>query len=192
MLGGIALALIRRPPVSFYSGPEPPKPHTGRRVVVIGGGFGGLQAVNKLRKHDDVDVTLIDRRNFHLFQPLVYQVATGALSPGEVATPLRSIFKRSAERARAARRGRARSTSTRRVVACSRRCRTCRPPRSPYDTLLVAGGLEVLLLRPRRVGRRTRRSSSRWSARSTCAGGSCAAFEAAELEADPEKRAERG
>jgi NADH dehydrogenase len=58
----------------------------------VGGGFGGLQAVRKLR-HAQVDVTLIDRRNFHLFQPLVYQVATGALSAGEISSPLRGIFK---------------------------------------------------------------------------------------------------
>ena len=63
------------------------------RVVVIGGGFGGLQAALKLAKLP-VDVTLIDRRNFHLFQPLAYQVATGALSPGEIAYPLRRIFRR--------------------------------------------------------------------------------------------------
>jgi NADH:quinone reductase (non-electrogenic) len=62
-------------------------------VVVVGGGFGGLQAVSKLRRAP-VDVTLVDRRNFHLFQPLTYQVATGALSPGEIAYPLRAIFKR--------------------------------------------------------------------------------------------------
>jgi NADH:ubiquinone reductase (H+-translocating) len=61
--------------------------------VVVGGGFGGVQAVRKLRGKP-VDVTLIDRRNFHLFQPLVYQVATGALSAGEVAAPLRAVFKR--------------------------------------------------------------------------------------------------
>jgi NADH:ubiquinone reductase (H+-translocating) len=68
--------------------------HLGRhRVVVVGGGFGGLQAVKALR-HAAVDITLIDRRNFHLFQPLVYQVATGALSPGEIAVPLRWIFRR--------------------------------------------------------------------------------------------------
>jgi NADH dehydrogenase len=63
------------------------------RVVVVGGGFGGLQAVVKLR-HAPVEVTLIDRRNFHLFQPLTYQVATGALSPGQIAYPLRAVFKR--------------------------------------------------------------------------------------------------
>ena len=62
------------------------------RVVVIGGGFGGLNAIQELRRAP-VEITLIDRRNFHLFQPLSYQVATGGLSPGEVAYPLRAIFK---------------------------------------------------------------------------------------------------
>jgi NADH:ubiquinone reductase (H+-translocating) len=66
---------------------------TGRhRVVVIGGGFGVIRTVQRLRRLP-VDVTLIDRRNFHLFQPLTYQVATGALSPGEVAYPLRALFR---------------------------------------------------------------------------------------------------
>jgi NADH dehydrogenase len=63
------------------------------RVIILGGGFGGLSAVQKL-KHVPVEITLIDRRNFHLFQPLMYQVATGSLSPGEIAAPLRSVLSR--------------------------------------------------------------------------------------------------
>jgi NADH dehydrogenase len=63
------------------------------RVVIIGGGFGGLLAAQGLKKAP-CDVTLIDRRNFHLFQPLLYQVATGGLSPANIAAPLRSILRR--------------------------------------------------------------------------------------------------
>jgi NADH dehydrogenase len=62
-------------------------------VVIVGGGFGGLHAARCLR-WAPVKVTLVDKRNFHLFQPLLYQVATGALSPANIATPLRSILKR--------------------------------------------------------------------------------------------------
>ena len=58
----------------------------GHRVVVVGGGFGGLRATELLRK-GDVEVTLIDRTNHHLFQPLLYQVATAILSVGEIAPP---------------------------------------------------------------------------------------------------------
>ncbi len=61
------------------------------RVVIIGGGFGGLYAAQAL-KRAPVDVTLVDRRNFHLFQPLLYQVATGSLSPGDIAAPIRSVL----------------------------------------------------------------------------------------------------
>jgi NADH dehydrogenase len=68
-------------------------PHR-HRVVIVGGGFGGLYAARELGRDDRVDVTLVDRRNFHLFQPLLYQVATGALAPGEIAQPLRSILRR--------------------------------------------------------------------------------------------------
>jgi|SRR5579872_3153470 len=63
------------------------------RTVIIGGGFGGLYAARAL-KHQHVAVTLVDRRNFHLFQPLLYQVATGALSPGEIASPLRVLLRK--------------------------------------------------------------------------------------------------
>ena len=61
------------------------------RVVVVGGGFGGLQAAWHLQRLP-VQVTLIDKRNFHLFQPLAYQVATGALNPAEICYPLRPLF----------------------------------------------------------------------------------------------------
>ena len=64
-----------------------------RKVVIIGGGFGGLSAAQRLNS-SLVDVTLIDRRNYHLFQPLLYQVATGSLSPGEIAYPLRGVLSR--------------------------------------------------------------------------------------------------
>ena len=63
------------------------------RVIILGGGFGGLKAAQKL-KRAPVQATLIDRRNFHLFQPLLYQVATGSLSPGEIAAPLRGVLSR--------------------------------------------------------------------------------------------------
>ena len=62
---------------------------SAHRVVIVGGGFAGLQAVRGLRRAP-VEVTLVDRQNYTLFQPLVYQVATGALSPAEIAVPLRS------------------------------------------------------------------------------------------------------
>jgi NADH dehydrogenase len=63
------------------------------RVLILGGGFAGLNAAQKL-KRAPVEVTLLDRRNFHLFQPLMYQVATGSLSPGEIAAPLRGVLSR--------------------------------------------------------------------------------------------------
>jgi NADH dehydrogenase len=63
------------------------------RVLILGGGFAGLNAAQKL-KRAPVEITLIDRRNFHLFQPLLYQVATGSLSPGEISAPLRSVLSK--------------------------------------------------------------------------------------------------
>jgi NADH dehydrogenase len=61
------------------------------KVLILGGGFAGLNAAQKL-KRAPVEVTLVDRRNFHLFQPLLYQVATGSLSPGEISAPLRGVL----------------------------------------------------------------------------------------------------
>ena len=70
-----------------------PSPSAGRpRIVIVGAGFGGLEVARALR-HAPVDITLVDRRNHHLFQPLLYQVATAALSPGDIAWPVRSIFR---------------------------------------------------------------------------------------------------
>jgi NADH dehydrogenase len=62
------------------------------KVVIVGSGFAGLNAAKALRKAD-VDITIIDRRNFHLFQPLLYQVAMAALNPSDIAFPIRSVFK---------------------------------------------------------------------------------------------------
>jgi len=63
-----------------------------KKVVIIGGGFGGITAAKQLKKYN-LDITIIDKTNHHLFQPLLYQVATAALSPGDIAIPIRSIFK---------------------------------------------------------------------------------------------------
>ena len=65
------------------------KPH----VVIVGAGFGGLEAAKKLAC-EDVRVTVIDRTNYHLFQPLLYQVATAALSPADIAAPVRAILSK--------------------------------------------------------------------------------------------------
>jgi NADH dehydrogenase len=62
------------------------------QVAIVGGGFGGLSAAKVLKNQAGISVTLIDRKNHHLFQPLLYQVATGGLSPGDIAFPLRSLF----------------------------------------------------------------------------------------------------
>jgi NADH:quinone reductase (non-electrogenic) len=104
----------------------------------VGGGFGGLQTTLSLR-HAEVDVTLVDRRNFHLFQPLTYQVATGALSPGEIAYPLRAIFKRDAN-VRVLMAEVADFDLERRELHLRSVDDVPAPPTLPYDTLVVAGG----------------------------------------------------
>ena len=75
--------------------PRNGSPRDRHRVVIVGGGFGGMEAAKRLKKAD-VDVTVIDRHNHLLFQPLIYQVAAGALASGEVAAPQRHMLKRQA------------------------------------------------------------------------------------------------
>jgi NADH:ubiquinone reductase (H+-translocating) len=108
------------------------------RVVVVGGGFGGLQAVRKLRRAP-VEVTLVDRQNYHLFQPLFYQVATGALSAAEIAPPLRAVLRRQAN----ARVVLAEVTGfdlDRQQVVLERLPNGRGEERLDYDTLVVAAG----------------------------------------------------
>jgi NADH dehydrogenase len=101
------------------------------RVVIVGGGFGGLYAA-KLLGHAPVSLTLIDRRNFHLFQPLLYQVATGALSPGEIASPLRAVVGRNKNTEVVLGEVRDLDAANRRLVTGNGEL--------PYDELIVATG----------------------------------------------------
>lgn len=64
-----------------------------KKVIVVGGGFGGLTCARRLGRQRDVEILVLDRRNHHLFQPLLYQVAMAGLSPADIATPIRSIFR---------------------------------------------------------------------------------------------------
>src|SRR3954468_17130044 len=108
------------------------------KVVVVGGGFGGLLAVRGLRKAH-VDVTLVDRQNFFLFQPLVYQVATGALSSVEIAVPLRQILKRQRNTRIVLGEVTAFELDARQVVVDDLP-NGDGPLRGPFDGLVVAGG----------------------------------------------------
>jgi NADH dehydrogenase len=138
-------------------------------VVVVGGGFGGLETVKALRGAP-VEVTLIDRNNYHLFQPLNYQVATAALSPDEIAEPLRTIFRRDA-----------------RVHILMGEVTDLEPRSIGYDTLVVAGGSTYSYFgheewRP--IALEVKSLDSALEVR----GRILRAFEAAELDPDPDDR----
>lgn len=114
------------------------EPKTSHRVVIIGSGFGGLFAARRLR-HAPVDLTLIDRTNHHLFQPLLYQVATGILSEGEIAPAVRDVLRHH-RRASV-------ELSTVTGIDIDRRLVTSvqagRQLQHFYDTLIVATGIET-------------------------------------------------
>ena len=116
-----------------------PNPSTApQRVVVVGGGFGGLRAVQRLRRLP-VEITLIDKRNFHLFQPLTYQVSTGALSPGEITYPLRAMFARD-DNVRVILAEVTDVDLGQRTVSLTSTQGVAAPPIVPYDTLIVCTG----------------------------------------------------
>jgi NADH:ubiquinone reductase (H+-translocating) len=155
------------------------------RVVIVGGGFGGLQAALALRDAP-IELTLVDRRNFHLFQPLSYQVATGALAPSDVCYPLRAIFKDD-QHVRVVMAEVSGFDLDAREVLLEPVADAHTPDRLPYDSLIVAGGshysyfghedwaelaFEVKSLESALMVRRRLLS----------------AFEAAELESDPDTR----
>jgi NADPH-dependent 2,4-dienoyl-CoA reductase/sulfur reductase-like enzyme len=114
----------------------PAEPAAGRRkVVIVGGGFGGLAAARRLR-HADVDVTLVDRTNHHLFQPLLYQVAAGGLAPSDCASPIRPAVKRSSNSA-------VLMAEVTDIDAEHRQVVLDRGERLDYDSLIVACGAQT-------------------------------------------------
>ncbi|HYC81860.1 MAG TPA: NAD(P)/FAD-dependent oxidoreductase [Solirubrobacterales bacterium] len=153
------------------------------RVAVIGGGFGGLEAAKHLASAA-VELTLIDRRNFHLFQPLTYQVATGALSPAEVCYPLRAIFK-------GRRNVRVMMAEVTAIDLAGRQLRLRGGGDEElgvgYDSLVVAGGSAYSYFGHeewRQVAPEVKSLESALELRARLLG----AFEAAELADDPERR----
>ncbi len=147
------------------------------RVVIVGGGFGGLHTALQLRRAP-VDVTLIDRRNFHLFQPLLYQVATGGLSPANIAAPLRALLRR--QKNTRVLLGEAVDVDVpgRRLILSDGAV--------PYDTLIIAAGMRDAYFghdnwQPLAPGLKSVEDATEMRRRILFA------FEAAEREADPAK-----
>jgi NADH dehydrogenase len=155
------------------------------RVVIVGGGFGGLNAARGLGEAP-VEVTLVDRQNFHLFQPLAYQVATGALASAEVATPLRAVLKRQAN-ARVVLANVVGFDLGAREVVLGDLPDGEAERRLPYDTLVVAGGSNYSYFGHedwREFAPELKSIGGALEIRSRL----LSAFEAAELEPDPERR----
>jgi NADH dehydrogenase len=154
-------------------------------VVVVGGGFGGLQAALKLAGAD-VEVTLVDRQNFHLFQPLAYQVATGGLSAPDIARPLRSILRRRPNVRVLLAEATGFDLAARRVLL-GPVVDEVQPPALSYDALIVAGGAQYSYFGHDEWGAvapELKSMESLLDARRRILG----AFEAAEIEQDPERR----
>jgi len=152
------------------------------RVVVIGGGFGGLYAARALRS-ETISVTLVDRRNFHLFQPLLYQVATGALSPGEIAAPLRVLLRKQ-KNAQVLLAEAADLDAAKRFLILAD---TGDQGALPYDSLVVAAGAHNFYFgndawEPAAPGLKSLEDATRIRHKILYA------FEAAERETDPERR----
>jgi NADH dehydrogenase len=165
----------------------PPIQSSPHRVVVVGGGFGGLQACLKLARLP-VDVTLVDRRNFHLFQPLAYQVATGAISPAEICYPLRRIFRRRRNVRVVLAEVVDVDLAARRVALRDVALGTA-PEALEYDTLIVSGGSQYSYFGHDEWQEHAAELKSLEGAL-TIRRHILAAFEAAELETDPERQAE--
>src|SRR5918998_5761717 len=103
-----------------------------KQVVIVGGGFAGLDAARALR-NQPVEVTVIDRHNHHVFQPLLYQVATAGLSPGDIASPIRWILRKQA-------RLRVLLANVEHIDTKTKQILLDRGERLPYDYLIVAAG----------------------------------------------------
>ena len=132
-------------------------------VVIIGGGFGGLSAARTLR-NADVRVTLIDRRNHHVFQPLLYQVATATLSPGDIAAPIRWILRRVSN-------VRVLLADASRIDVNARRVELTDGGALDYDWLIVATG-SSMRTSGIQTGSRTHRDSRHSKMQSPSGGGS--------------------